>query len=165
MLIKDIQTEEKLEAVIEPIEDNDYKTLKKNKAQYKWFNWDKYKGQEVYKLRLKDNATILGLMCIIDHTDPGTNAIEIELLEVGDDNVGDKKKLDNIAGCLIAFACRESYKRGHEGWVFLTPKTDLIPHYISHYGLAYTPPLGTKLEGVMVAQPIISQRLVRKYLD
>jgi hypothetical protein len=47
-------------------------------------------------------------MCLVDHPGDGINAVEIELLEVAADHRRGKKKLANIAGCLIAFACCES---------------------------------------------------------
>ena len=43
------------------------------------------------------------------------------------------KKTGNIAGCLIAFACRESFKKGYGGFVSLMPKTELISYY-KNYG-------------------------------
>jgi hypothetical protein len=163
MKIKHIQSGKESEAIIELLEEKDFKAVKMNKDQF-GFNWAKYKGNEVYKLYLEDNNTILGLMCIIDHTDPATNAIEIELLEVGRDNVGKGKKIGGIGGCLIAFACRESFKRGHDGFVFLTPKTGLIKHYNSEYGLSYMPPLGNRLEGLMIAESNVSISLIKKYI-
>ena len=39
-------------------------------------------------------------MCLIDHEDEAPNAIEIELLEVSEENIGSEKKLDNIGGCI-----------------------------------------------------------------
>jgi len=53
--------------------------------------------------------------------------------------MGPGKKLDRIAGCLIAFACKESFKRGHDGCIFLIPKTYLINHYQEKYGFHYMP--------------------------
>jgi hypothetical protein len=44
-----------------------------------------------------EDKEILGLMCIIDHTDPQFNVVEIELLESSDDQIGGIKKLDRIA--------------------------------------------------------------------
>ncbi len=126
MHVKDVATGWALEAVIEPMTNKDFKVIKKSKLRFNKFDWDDYRGEEVYKLRLKSDDTILGLMCLIDHADEATNAIEIELLEVGEENIGSEKRLDNIGGCLIAFACRESFKRGHDGFVFLTPKTQLL---------------------------------------
>jgi hypothetical protein len=104
-------------------------------------------------------------MLIIDHTDEATNAIEINSLEVGIDNVGPGKQLDKIAGCLIAYACRESFKRGHEGVVFLSPKSELVPQYESRYKMTYIPPIGFRLEGIMVSYANNSRKLIKQYLE
>jgi hypothetical protein len=47
---------------------------------------------------------------------------------------GKSKKIDNIAGCLIAFAVRISFKKGYDGMVTLEPKNKLILHYRDKYG-------------------------------
>lgn len=166
MLIRDTATGERLEAVIELLANKDFKIIQKSKNRFDKFDWSEYQNHEVYKLRLKNDETILGLMCLIDHPDAATNAIEIELLEVSDENIGSEKKLDYIGGCLIAFACRESFKRGHEGCVFLTPKTKLLEHYPLKYGFHYTP-LKTveRPEGLMILYEEGSRKLIRKYLE
>ena len=165
MIIEDTSTGEKFEAVIERVTDNDFEVIKKSKERFNKFDWSGYQGQEVYKLRLKTDETILGLMCLIDHIDVETNAIEIELLEVSDENIGLKKKLDKIGGCLIAFACRESFKRGHDGFVFLTPKTSLLNHYSSKYGFDHFPlKTVSRPEGLMVLYEDGARNLIRKYL-
>lgn len=166
MFIIDTTTGAKLEAIIEPMTRADFKVIKKSKDRFNKFNWSEYQAAEVYKLRLKDNEVILGLMCLIDHDDEETNAIEIELLEISDENIGSQKKLDNIGGCLIAYACRESFKRGHDGCVFLTPKTELVGHYSSKYGF-YHMPLKTikRPEGLMILYEEGSRGLIKKYLD
>lgn len=163
MYIQDVKSGKKSEVTIEPIPEKELKTIKKD-PQFQ-FGWNKYKGKEVYKLNILNDVKIQGLMCIMDHKDVSINAIEIELLEVRDENVGKKKKLDRIAGSLIAFACRESIKRGHEGYFFLVPKTDLIKHYQSKYHLAYIGPMGTNLSGMMVGEEKISRKLIKEYLE
>ena len=166
MFIKDTATGEALEAVIEPMTNKDFKAIKKRIDRFNKFDWSEYQGEEVYQLRLKREDTILGLICLIDHEDEATNAIEIELLEVSEENIGSEKKLDNIGGCLIAFACRESFKRGHDGVVFLTPKTQLLRHYPLKYGF-YHIPLRTvqRPEGLMILYEESSRKLIKKYLD
>jgi hypothetical protein len=166
MLIKDMATGEEFEVVIEPVTKRDFRVIKKSKDRFDKFDWNQYQGQEVYKLKLKGDDTILGLMCLIDHLDEATNAIEIELLEVSNENIGSKKKFDNIGGCLIAYACRESFKRGHDGVVFLTPKTELLDHYPSKYGFHHVPLRTSKRpNGLMVLSEGASRKLIRKYLD
>lgn len=159
------KTGDRRNAMIELLDRGDFALVKKNKAEYPNFNWSKYKGLEVFKLIEEGNSAILGLMLLTEHTDPSINAMEIELLEVGITNMGKSKQIDRIAGCLIAYACRESFKRGHDGYVFLTPKTDLITHYESKYGMFYIPPMGFRLEGQMVIGEATAKKLIKKYLD
>ena len=163
MYIQDVKTGEKIEVTIERVSAKDFATIKKD-SNFN-FNWNKYKNGEVYKLRVVNKDKISGLMCIIDHTEAETNAIEIELLEVGEENVGNKKQYDRIAGTLIAFACRESIKRGHDGYFFLTPKTKLINHYQNKYHLFFTGPLGRNPIGLMVGEEGVSRKLIKEYLE
>jgi hypothetical protein len=166
MELEDTSTAEKFEALIEPLTANDFKVIKKDKSRFDKFDWNVYKSKEVYKLRLAADETILGLMCLIDHPGEGINAIEIELLEVSADNRRGKKKLAHIAGCLIAFACRESFKRGYEGWVFLVPKTYLLQHYPAKYGFTHVPiKTPARPEGIMELNTSNSLKLIKKYLN
>lgn len=164
MYLHEVSTGKILEAVIEPMANNDFKVIKKDKNRFNKFNWSEYRSHEVYKLRLKNEDVILGLICIIDHNEEATNAIEIELLEVSEENTGAKKLLDGIGGCLIAFACRESFKRGHDGIVFLTPKTQLVNYYSEKYGFYHLNLKSVKRpEGLMVLLEEDSRKLIKKY--
>jgi hypothetical protein len=71
----------------------------------------------------------------------------------------------HVAGCLIAFACRESFKRGYQGWVFLVPKTYLLQHYPEKYGFTHVPIKTWGPEGFMESNTGNSSKLIKKYLD
>ncbi|SKA46783.1 hypothetical protein SAMN04488128_10826 [Chitinophaga eiseniae] len=164
--LKEVFTNSYLMAVIEPMTLADFKVVKKSREQFDKFNWNQYRQKEVYKLRLKEDDIILGLMCLIDHTDEATDAIEIELLEVSSENIGKEKRLDCIGGCLIAFACRESFKRGHEGCVFLVPKSSLLDHYPAKYGFQYIPVKSDRRpNGFMILFEPGARKLIKMYLD
>jgi hypothetical protein len=164
MKIREIETGEDVSVQIEPFSEKDFKDIKKNRCQFPHFNWNKYKGKEVYKLHIKGDTTILGAMCMTQHNaEDGYDAIEIDLLEVSAGNVGANKKYENIAGCLIAFACKESFKRGHDGCVFLSPKTNLIHHYTSKYGMTHWPGGRNPHTGFMFIQGIEAHLLIQKY--
>ncbi|MEO6850347.1 MAG: hypothetical protein ABI203_10380, partial [Mucilaginibacter sp.] len=75
MKVKDVQTGVEFDAEIEPVTKEDFKIIKKDIKRFAKFDWALYKSKEVYQLKLKNGKEILGLMCIIDHTDPLTNAI------------------------------------------------------------------------------------------
>jgi hypothetical protein len=165
MVIRCIATGEDHEAVISKLAVKDFAAVKKDKKRFDKFDWSKCKGKEVYKLQRKGDDTILGLICLQEHADPSVNAMEIELLEVSEENIGHKKAWDLIGGCLIAYACRESFKRGHDGCVFLIPKTGLIDWYQDHYGFTYEPVRTTQRpDGFMVIYNGASHQLIKKYL-
>ncbi|PUZ26649.1 hypothetical protein GA0116948_102182 [Chitinophaga costaii] len=165
MVLHNVKTDEKHQAVIEKVVEEDFKHIKKNKARFDSFNWNKFKGQEVYKLRLADSQDILGLMCLIDYPpENGMKALEINLLEVSSENRGQGKKWSGIAGCLIAFACRESFKRGYEGWVFLIPKSELVEHYTKAYGFIHVPLTTThRPAGFMELETASARALIKRY--
>ncbi|RFS26456.1 hypothetical protein DVR12_01310 [Chitinophaga silvatica] len=165
MFVNEVQTGNLIEVEVVEIEEKDFEFLSEKDSQFKVFVWKEYKGKEVYKLRLKDSKAILGLMHIVDHLNPNIDAIEIKLLEVRNDNIGKSKKYDFITGCLIAFACRMSFIREHNGFLFLIPKTSLIKHYSQNYGLEYIPPFGPNKTGIMIVNEKLAYRLIKQFLN
>lgn len=95
------------------------------------FDWKKEMVYDVYKVFLKDTGLILGLMSL-DVVEPELR-IEIRLLESAKENIGVDKMYDRVAGCLIAYACKLSFKYGFGGFVSLVPKTELISYYQRAY--------------------------------
>ena len=88
------------------------------------------KYTKLYTLGEEDD--VLGVVSLIDVQEE--LRIHLNLIEVSRTHVGRKKKLDNIAGCLIAFACSIAFKRNYGGFVSLLPKTELIDLYQDKYG-------------------------------
>jgi len=119
------------------------------------FDWSKETKYEVYKLSLISSKQVLGLLSIervIEEL-----RIEIRLLEISTQNVGKDKLYDRVAGILIAFACKESFKNGFYGFVSLIPKTKLIRHYKEKYGFEqFGRHLAIELQG--------SETLINRYL-
>ncbi|MFT4023673.1 MAG: hypothetical protein QM664_07815 [Flavihumibacter sp.] len=95
------------------------------------FDWKKEVQYDIYKLFLKESGLILGLMSL-EVVRPEWR-IEIRLLESARENIGKHKMYDRVAGCLIAYACKESFKWGFGGFVSLVPKTELISYYQQAY--------------------------------
>ncbi|MDP4820440.1 MAG: hypothetical protein NWR67_05510, partial [Saprospiraceae bacterium] len=73
------------------------------------------------------------------------------------DNKGKKKKIERIAGCLLAFAVQISFEHGYSGFISLVPKTKLIDLYVEKYGFSQ---YGRQL--VIEGKEAI--KLVQKYL-
>lgn len=99
------------------------------------FNWRQLsKEGKVFVLRTSDSVEqIEGALCLkIVH-----EMLVMEALELAIHNIGHKnKRYDYVAGCLIAFACRESFKiKGdYKGFLTFVSKTNLIKWYSEKYG-------------------------------
>lgn len=142
-----------VEAVIELVEEEDWKIITKDKRF--GFKWIKEKNQIVHKIRLSVEKRILGLLSIEDI--PRELRIHIRLIEVNSNDVGRQKEYENIAGCLIAFTCKQSFTRNYDGFVSLYSKTELRKLYIAKYGFEE---LGMNL----YTELSNSEELIKKYL-
>ncbi|SEQ59607.1 hypothetical protein [Neolewinella agarilytica] len=155
MPLKKISTGESLPSIISRVVNDDYVLIDKS-GEFS-FDWTAESGNEVFKIYLKDKQeNILGLLSLMDY--PEEYRIHLNLIEVGKSNVGKKKTIDNIAGCLIAVACKIAFDRDYFGFVSLKPKTKLISLYQEVYGFRqYGRLLGIEGEG--------SNQLIKKYLQ
>ena len=129
MILVDIETGKELKGIIEKVNQTTLEELKNDKNFV--FDWSTEIKKEVYQVRLKERRIILGLISLIDY--PKEFRIHINLIESRKNQRGKKKKIGNISGCLIAYACREAFKKGYSGFVSLVPKTQLVSYY-KRYG-------------------------------
>lgn len=85
----------------------------------------------------------------------------MDVIEIAPHNIGSSnKKYNDVAGCLIAFACRESFKieGNYKGFLTFTSKTNLIDWYKNTYGATQT--LGQR----MFIDDLAGLKLTEKYL-
>lgn len=86
----------------------------------------------------------------------------MDVLELAPHNIGRQhKRYDDVAGCLIAFACRESFKieGDYKGFLTFTSKTSLIGWYMEKYG-------AQRANGWrMFFDPETGHQLIKKYLE
>jgi hypothetical protein len=81
------------------------------------------------------------------------------LFESASFNKGRKKLYSGVPGNLVAFACKFSFQRGHEGNVAFISKTQLIDHYIETLGAKH---VGGRL---MVIDPVAALSLISRYFS
>lgn len=100
------------------------------------FDWRAEKNYEVYKVIRQgdDSQKALGLMSLVDVA--SELRIHVNLIENANENKGQNKLIDNVAGCLLAYAAQLAFERGYMGFVSLLPKTSLIPMYAEKYGFS-----------------------------
>jgi hypothetical protein len=154
MQIRDTRNGLRHEVIISEASAADMRTVK-NSRRF-GFDWQHPTGALTLKLALKKTGKIVGLMSVTDR--PQDLAIEINMLESSKENVGAGKQYDGVAGCLIAYTCREAFRKGYDGFVCLMPKTALEAHYGNVYGMRFT-------RLYMVVDGAQSYRLIRQYLE
>jgi len=132
--------------------------LKKNGWNFNWRQLANEKNAQTFILRLCDTKSIQGAL----HLKVENDILIMDVLEVAPHNIGSQKKqYDYVAGCLIAFACRESFKleSDYKGFLTFVSKSNLIKWYSEKYGAVST--LGQK----MYIDWEIGTQLIDKYLN
>ena len=117
-----------------PVENTDYKVLTKSRF---FFDWKEERVHEVYKLVVKGETDILGLISV--ERIPEEWRIHIRLLTVSKENKGSGKKFDKIAGNLITHAAKIAVAEfGEFACISLKPKSQIAQHYIERYKMNIT---------------------------
>lgn len=81
----------------------------------------------------------------------------MHLVESAPFNKGKSKMYAGVPGNLVAFACKLSFQRGHEGNVSFFSKTQLIDHYIESLGAIH---VGGR---IMIIDTVAALKLIDKY--
>lgn len=127
---------------------------KKNEWQFDWKYEYKQPQRDVYKLTiLNNNQIIQGLISIEIKSDH----VYIHLLENAPFNKGKNKVYVGVPANLVAFACKLSFQRGHEGNVSFFSKSQLIQHYIDSLGARH---VGGR---IMIIDTMSALKLIDKY--
>jgi hypothetical protein len=123
------------------------------------FNWkDEFKEPacDVYKLTIPNNPNIIqGLISLEVKSDH----VYMHLIESAPFNKGKNKVYMGVPGNLVAFACKLSFQRGHEGNVSFISKTQLIVHYVKTLGAFH---FGGRL---MIIETQSALKLINKYFQ
>ncbi|GAO31350.1 hypothetical protein [Geofilum rubicundum] len=131
--ILDLQNDQLVKAEIVVPEPNEI-PLKKDGWNFNWRELSKEINSRIFILRS------IGLYPGVEgalQLKTENEMLVMNVLEIAPHNIGRKsKKYDYVAGCLIAFACKESFKLKSDYKEFLTfmSKTSLIKWYSEKYG-------------------------------
>jgi hypothetical protein len=133
--------------------------LKKEGWNFNWRQYLKEKTGQAYILRTIESPQIIqgALFLKVEH-----EMLIMEVLEIAPQNIGsENKRYDYVAGCLIAFACRESFKiqGAYKGFLTFVSKTSLIKWYSEKYGAELA--LGQR----MFIDWENGEKLIEKYLN
>ncbi len=110
--------------------------------------------REVYKITIVNNQqTIQGLISLEIKPDH----VYMHLVESAPFNKGKTKMYAGVPGNLVAFACKLSFQRGHDGTVSFFSKSQLVQHYIDSLGAMH---VGGR---IMIIDTIAALKLIDKY--
>ena len=127
---------------------------KKEKWQFDWKFELKQPERDVYKLTIVNNQTVIqGLISLEIQSDH----VYMHLVESAPFNKGKTKVYAGVPGNLVAFACKLSFQRGHEGNVSFLSKTQLIQYYTDSLGAIH---VGGR---IMIIDTIAALKLIDKY--
>lgn len=133
--------------------------LKKDGWNFNWRQLYKIEGSIIYKITLVESPKkVEGVLMLTLFNEEMLFMNNVELAPY---NIGTTKKYDNVAGCLLAFACKKSFELGeesYEGYLSFDSKTELIDLYSEKYGAKLA--AGNK----MYFNPEASKKLMKKYL-
>ena len=155
--IENVVTGDSFATEISILTTNDLKTVTTKNG---WlFNWkDEYKepARDVYKLTIVNNPTIIqGLISLEVKSDH----VYMHLVESAPFNKGKTKMYSGVLGNLVAFACKLSFQRGHEGNISFLSKTQLVDYYIKTLGAFH---FGGR---VMIIETQAALQLINKYFQ
>ena len=153
--IENVFTGDNFQTDITLISSTDLKAVtRKNGWAFDWKFEFKKPERDVYKLTIVNNQSILqGLISLEIKSDH----VYMHLVESAPFNKGKTKIYAGVPGNLVAFACKLSFQRGHEGNVSFFSKTQLIQHYIDSLGAIH---VGGR---VMVIDTNTSLKFLHKY--
>jgi hypothetical protein len=127
---------------------------KKNGWLFNWRDELKKPARDVFKLTIVNNPTIVqGLISLEVKEDH----VYMHLVESAPFNKGKTKVYSGVSGNLVAFACKLSFQRGHEGNIAFLSKTQLIEHYEKTLGAFH---FGGR---IMIIEKQAALKLIRKY--
>ncbi len=134
---------------------NDIRTVNKSKGWlFNWRNEFKEPARDVYKLTIVNNPSIIqGLISLEVKSDH----VYMHLVESAPFNKGKTKMYSGVLGNLVAFSCKLSFQRGHDGNVSFLSKTQLIEHYEKTLGATH---FGGR---VMIIETKAALKLINKY--
>jgi hypothetical protein len=155
--IENVLTGDSFATDISVLKSSDLKTVtKKNKWQFNWREEFATPERDVYKLTIVNNSTIIqGLISLEIKSDH----VYMHLVESAPFNKGKIKVYSGVPGNLVAFACKLSFQRGHEGNVSFLSKTQLVKHYEKTLGAFH---FGGR---VMIIETTAALKLINKYFQ
>lgn len=153
--VRNVITNDSFQTTISRIAKTDLKTITKKRGWlFSWRQELSFPERDVFKLTITNNQSVIqGLISLEVKPDH----VYMHLVESAPFNKGEGKVYSGVPGNLVAFACKLSFQRGHEGNIAFISKTQLINHYIESLGAVH---FGGRL---MIIDTNAALKLMNKY--
>ncbi|SHG11986.1 hypothetical protein SAMN05444372_102325 [Flavobacterium micromati] len=155
--IENVITGDSFQTEISILQKTDLKSVtKKNGWLFSWSEEFKNPVRDIYKLTIAGNSTIIqGLVSLEVKSDH----VFMHLLENAPFNKGQSKVYTGVAGNLVAYICKLSFQRGHDGNISFLSKSQLVEHYEKTLGAFH---FGGR---VMIIETKSALKLINKYFQ
>jgi hypothetical protein len=155
--IENAITGDSFQTEISVLQNSDLKHLtKKNGWLFNWKEEFKNPIRDIFKLTIVGNSTIIqGLISLEVKSDH----VYMHLVESAPFNKGKTKVYVGVAGNLVAYACKLSFQRGHDGNVSFLSKSQLVDHYEKTLGAFH---FGGR---IMIIETKSALKLINKYFQ
>ena len=155
--IENVITGDSFQTEISILQNSDLKSItKKNGWLFNWTDEFKNPGRDIYKLTIFGNSKIIqGLVSLEVKADH----VFMHLVENAPFNKGQTKVYAGVAGNLVAYACKLSFQRGHDGNVSFLSKSQLVEHYEKTLGAFH---FGGR---IMIIETKSALKLINKYFQ
>lgn len=131
----EVATGKVLQTVFSLVTDEDISGLTEKGWLFDW-TAEELKKTNIYKLLIKDNDTIQGLIS----AEVVRGAVYAHLAESAPHNRGKQKKYEGVGGHLFAIAIKLSVVNGFDGYIFFEAKNmELVKHYSDMLGAERVP--------------------------
>ncbi|WP_348824776.1 hypothetical protein [Flavobacterium aestuarii] len=155
--IENVITGDSFQTEISILQNSDLKSVaKKNGWLFNWNEEFKNPVRDIYKLTISGNSKIIqGLISLEVKSDH----VYMHLVENAPFNKGQTKVYAGVAGNLVAYACKLSFQRGHDGNVSFLSKSQLVEHYEKTLGAFH---FGGR---IMIIETKSALKLINKYFQ
>jgi hypothetical protein len=155
--IENVITGDSFQTEISILQNSDLKSVtQKNGWLFNWSEEFKNPVRDIYKLTISGNSKIIqGLVSLEVKSDH----VYMHLVENAPFNKGQTKVYAGVAGNLVAYACKLSFQRGHDGNVSFLSKSQLVEHYGKTLGAFH---FGGR---IMIIETKSALKLINKYFQ
>lgn len=153
--IENVRTGDSFQTEVSVLLQNELNLVsQENKWLFDWGLEFQQPEREIFKLTIIGNPKVIQGVVSLEVKE---DHVFMHLLESAPFNKGKEKVYSGVPGNLVAYACKLSFQRGHDGYIAFISKSSLIDHYKKSLGAKQ---IGSSL---MVVEKDAALHLIGRY--